>query len=1498
MAVRDGVISSVSPTVNADFATNKSNSHCYGFLTLDSGAALSYVHEACLKDCDYTIAGPRPGNFYGAGGDALKLAPHLVNMRVSVPRLGILQFKNVLVARSDKPSMTMLVGRSDLERLKAVVNFADGTIVIGNNKSIPMRPTHGRDTAVINTVTKADINFSPEDVDNIQSRHAVDSEDAESIAVNVGEPCIPGNANETTVGEAVCVDCDNCTNRGESSTTLYPSQDPAFTEDPRSWMIKRLERIRQPDRETFSHKEVTIDPAGAARHPKAAAGIRALCEEFKDVFANDIGKFPDEYAVGGVIKGTIAKTRAGQNQFKGEVQDAVIEQFLRQAAHGVIGHCETDGVEPKNIMRILAVAKKDDDGNTLKPTQGTRIVVNSTTTNDHTEYCGTPTHNLEQSLDFAARFTKSGLVAKVDIANCYPTCPIKPELYPYFCIVLPILGIWYYKRVVQGWNKAAQAVQQAIDKIFWQLAPYSAKYMDDFILATEDSEEDFLDKLRMFFVICRRNNIRLKGKKVFFLMTMFNYLGFAIVDGAVAPNEHYVNKLLEVLFEHIKTKGHMKSFVGGVGFIARFLKRSTEVLRPLQIAMSGESAEKIEKTPELEIAFEKAKRALKELSRTHPFNPKLDTVMVVDTSLLHTGGFIYQINASGNPQLTGFFSRSRTPKEQKLPRSSCMMELLGLLAFVTAYLDMLTRAEKVITIITDSASLVKLFARFQNQDMVSSDTVINNALYTICCRLKANIIHMKNHHAMIQFSDTLSRISEQCGLPMPKSDCSEDPRCKVCEAARAVEFDIENAGRAISYISKEVRVSYSSLLTADEPSLFGHPSDMEVFALRESPLINEVKFAEVKSRRYNLRTLLDDHEAIAALQEKCADLRKVRKGLKAGRVNYPVHEARLQRMVEQQQAKLQNGVLKLWTRLAGEPIWLIPLPPCAGPIAIAAVHETLGHRSANQIAKQVMRHFLFPKIREMVSAFVDSCVRCSLERGGGNLQRQKMKPVPLPEEFFTTILIDEMTRTFRGQNIKLVIAMEGVSQFMTAVIYRGSMSGEMFTAILAHCKSILCPHGLDNVKVNLRLDAATWHTSTVVREALALLNVELQLHSSTTFSKNQIPELDVKMRRFGEHLAHVVGNTAVSLELAVHLAVARCNSTIGEDNLSPAELFCGRGWRDNELIKIDAKQLLQKLAERRDAKRLYEERKAALRKQNHELQLVPYDDPQLNSPLVNNPLLTKIREGDIVQLKIKRDKNEIPSAWVVQKINFQKRLLQVKKSSGRETGQSEARWVSFEMVHRVFQRENAVYQIHRGLEPSVPRGAFQKFVTRCAAFAAMLSSAPSVPADLDIVPGLERLKEEPPMKEEFVWIAPRKLEFEPEFEIVSPQTPSRTSSADTSSEDFKTPRELVTPETTAGVKLDDDADGKQSSAPVKQKKKNVRNGNLESPESPTHFQPRRPERNINKKKPVYYESPEEADSPRKKLDLDEDFEIELKAKKKSTKSVTRRKPASKTKKVS
>ena len=331
----------------------------------------------------------------------------------------------------------------------------------------------------------------------------------------------------------------------------------------------------------------------------------------------------------------------------------------------------------------------------------------------------------------------------------------------------------------------------------------------------------------------------------------------------------------------------------------------------------------------------------------------------------------------------------------------------------------------------------------------------------------------------------------------------------------------------------------------------------------------------------------------------------------------------------------------------------------------------------------------------MVAAFVDSCVRCSLEKGGSNFQKKRMKPVPLPEDMFTTIVMDEMVRNVKGESVKFLVAMEGLSQFVTCIIYEGAMTGPKFLAMIGSCKSILCPHGLKNAKIELRVDAAPWHTSAVVRECLAFLNVELRIHQSTTLSKNILPELDNKMRRIGEYISLFMESEPVSLQLAVHLAAAKCNSTIGFSGYSPAEIFTGRGWRSNELIQIEVRKLLEQIIKRRESQRLMKERERARKFMKKELQLVPYEDPSLNSPLVANQMLVKIRVGDWVTLKSQAsdDKNEIPSPWVVMGISFPKKVLQLKKTSGAESGQGEAKWIAFELVDKVFPKQDRICHI-------------------------------------------------------------------------------------------------------------------------------------------------------------------------------------------------------------
>ena len=148
-----------------------------------------------LDACDYKISGPRNRNYFGAGGDELQLLPYVVNMKVRVDGLGIIQFEDVLVAEPNQPKNgTMLVGLLDMKRLGMTIDFATDTMhaYLGPSRgrvAIPMLRYDSNKQATIWTIyEKKEVRV--EDVDNILDPHKP-YDDPDSIEANAGEPCIP-----------------------------------------------------------------------------------------------------------------------------------------------------------------------------------------------------------------------------------------------------------------------------------------------------------------------------------------------------------------------------------------------------------------------------------------------------------------------------------------------------------------------------------------------------------------------------------------------------------------------------------------------------------------------------------------------------------------------------------------------------------------------------------------------------------------------------------------------------------------------------------------------------------------------------------------------------------------------------------------------------------------------------------------------------------------------------------------------------------------------------------------------------------------------------------------------------------------------------------------------------------------------------------------------------------------------------------------------------------
>ena len=344
-------------------------------------------------------------------------------------------------------------------------------------------------------------------------------------------------------------------------------------------------------------------------------------------------------------------------------------------------------------------------------------------------------------------------------------------------------------------------------------------------------------------------------------------------------------------------------------------------------------------------------------------------------------------------------------------------------------------------------------------------------------------------------------------------------------------------------------------------------------------------------------------------------------------------------MLETRNARLEHGYIKIDKNIDGRVYRVIPLPPHNSIYAISAVHNTIGHSSIAQLQKQVSRYFQFDHLKDHVKEFAQNCAKCVLLRAKSGFKTLEQKPVPVPDGFYRTILVDEVTRTIKNKNFKFFIGIEALSGFMVCQAYDKPMTAELFIRLLAQIKVILCPHQMDAIKMTVRCDRATWHTSTAMTLTLKMLNIELQLYHSTTLSKNIIPELDSRIKIFSQYFVQIVEDCPYDLIVCMHLAAAKTNNSIGKLGFTPAELFVNRKWENDDQIIISTKEIIKALKERRLARRLYENRKTAAKHQMREMEFVPYEEDELNSPLVNLPGIIKLKPGDIVTLKESFNKN-------------------------------------------------------------------------------------------------------------------------------------------------------------------------------------------------------------------------------------------------------------------
>ena len=285
--------------------------------------------------------------------------------------------------------------------------------------------------------------------------------------------------------------------------------------------------------------------------------------------------------------------------------------------------------------------------------------------NESTEFDRYPIPRIH---DFTSNLAGKCIFSKVDLIKGYLQIPAHPNDVPKTAVITPF-GLFEFLRMPMGLKNAAQAFQRLMDSVCAGLE-FVFVYLDDILIASE-SEDQHMKHLVMLFDRLEENSLVVKTEKCILGISEIDFLGHRVSKDGILPLPAKVQAISS--FPAPTTVASLEKFVGMVNV---FVPKAAEVMKPLYRALSTKPRPKeLDWTPELDQAFQEAKRLLADATLLHHPVPGARTILTTDASDIAIGAVLEQ-GIEEHWQPLAFFSRQLNKAERNY--STIDRELLGI----------------------------------------------------------------------------------------------------------------------------------------------------------------------------------------------------------------------------------------------------------------------------------------------------------------------------------------------------------------------------------------------------------------------------------------------------------------------------------------------------------------------------------------------------------------------------------------------------------------------------------------------------------------------------------------------------------------------------------------------------------------------------------------------------------------------------------------------------
>ena len=375
--------------------------------------------------------------------------------------------------------------------------------------------------------------------------------------------------------------------------------------------------------------------------------IRSLCEEFRDIFSNELPSTPASIPPFHLV---VDDSRWEHNRNRGPPRPQTTANnadIVRQ-----IAILEKQGIIEKSsavyYSQVLMVPKPDGSR---------RLCVDYRPLNLCTPDPSWPLHDIPESFNRIGT-QKPTIFALMDFTQGFHQAPLTLASRVYTAFIV-FCGIYQFTRLPFGLKRAPSYFQQTIASVVLAGLLYFTceVYIDDVNVFGKDKEQ-FMTRLREVFERFRHHKVYLKASKCFLGYSELNYLGKVISSEGLKMSQQRIRQVVD--FPTPTISKHLKSFLGIANYFRDHVRNHSMVVKPLHMLLTNYcKTKKITWTTEALNAFQQIKKEILKCTTIHFLSDSDPIFLHTDASDYGIGGYLFQL-IDGKEVPIAFVSKSFT----------------------------------------------------------------------------------------------------------------------------------------------------------------------------------------------------------------------------------------------------------------------------------------------------------------------------------------------------------------------------------------------------------------------------------------------------------------------------------------------------------------------------------------------------------------------------------------------------------------------------------------------------------------------------------------------------------------------------------------------------------------------------------------------------------------------------------------------------------------------